>query len=158
MAMRLVLIAAAIGLAAGGTWARDVDYDFVVCNHGRGVMLEASADIVGMGTESWGIVATSTTKDWENATTHCVGYLRIMAGKRVGKGLCKWFFMSGDTAIGEWEIPESGQNSFRWLSGTGGLKGITTATSNFTTVGQGKPADQGTGQDCRRDWGRFALP
>jgi hypothetical protein len=158
MAMRLVLIAAAIGLAAGGTWAREVDYDFVVCTHGRGVMLEASADIVGVGAESWGIVATSTTKDWENATQHCVGYQRIMAGKLVGKGLCKWFFMSGDTAIGEWDMPENGQNTFRWLSGTGGLKGITTVTSNFTTVGMGKPADQGTSQACRRDWGRFALP
>jgi hypothetical protein len=81
-----------------------------------------------------------------------------MGGKRVGKGLRKWFLMSGDTAIGEWVMPESGENSFRWLSGTGALKGITTVTSNFAWVSKGKPAEPGTGQDCRRDWGRYALP
>ena len=63
MAMRFTLIAAAVGLAAGATWARDADYDIVVSSHGRGIMLEASADIVGRGTESWGIVASTTNKD-----------------------------------------------------------------------------------------------
>lgn len=158
MAMRITLIATAIGLAAGSTCAREVDYDFVVCTHGRGIMLEASADIVGFGSESWGIVASSTTKEWEMATQHCVGYTRVVGGKPVGKGLCKWFFMSGDTAIGEWDMPESGQNSFRWLAGTGGMKGITTVTSNFATISSGKPAEPGTGQSCRHDWGRYALP
>ena len=158
MAMRITLIAAAIGLAAGSTCAREVDYDFVVCTHGRNTMLEASQDLVAMGSESWGIVASSTTKEMENATQHCVGYLRVVGGKAVGKGLCKWFLTSGDTAIGEWDMPESGQNSFRWLAGTGGMKGITTVTSNFAWTGRGKPAEPGTAQSCRHDWGRYALP
>ena len=158
MAIRITLIAAAIGLAAGSTWARDVDYDFVVCTHGRSTVLEASADIVGFGSESWGVVASSTTKEWEKATQHCVGYMRVIGGKPVGKGLCKWFFMSGDTAIGEWEVPDNGQNSFRWLSGTGGMKGISAVNSNFAFLGNGKAAEAGTSQGCRRDWGRYALP
>jgi hypothetical protein len=158
MSIRITVIAAAIALAAGSAAGREVDYDFVVCTHGRTTLLEASADLVGFGSESWGIVASSTTKEWEKATQHCTGSIRVVGGKSVGKGLCKWFFMSGDTAIGEWDMPEQGANSFRWLSGSGGLKGIRTLTSSFEFLGNGKPAEQGTSQGCRRDWGRYALP
>lgn len=149
----MVLAAAA---AAPGAFGRDIDYVF--CGHGRATMLEASAEIVAFGVEEWGSVASSTTKDWEKATTHCVGYRRIVAGTRVGKGLCKWFTMAGDTAVGEWEVPETGENVYRWLVGTGGLKGISSTKSSFTFLGNGKPVEPNTLQGCRRDWGSYSLP
>ena len=157
-ASRAGLVALAIGTAASGTWGRDVDYDFVVCNHARLTMLEANGDIVAFGVEQWGTVASSTTKDFEKATSRCVGSMRVVGGKRSGKGLCKWFNMAGDTAIGEWELSEAGEASWKWLAGTGGLKGIATKKSNWADLGSGKPSEPGTAQGCRHDWGTFTLP
>ena len=153
-----IVLALAVTLTAIPASAAEFSYDFVACTHGTSKMLESGPELVAFGSEGWGIVASSTTKEMENATQHCVGYLRMVGGKAVGKGLCKWFLTSGDTAIGEWDMPESGQNSFRWLAGTGGMKGITTVTSSFAWTGRGKPAEPGTAQSCRHDWGRYALP
>ncbi|HEY0857418.1 MAG TPA: hypothetical protein VGE16_10185 [Albitalea sp.] len=158
MKTKPTLIALAIGMAAPMAWSRDVDYDFVVCTHSKHTVLEANADLVALGTESWGTVATSATKEFDKATTHCVGYLRMVAGKGVGKGMCKWFNNAGDTAIGEWEMPEAGENTWKWLAGTGGLKGIVSVKSSFASLGNGKAAESGTSQGCRRDWGTYRLP
>lgn len=157
MNARCVLASLVIALAAPAAWGRDVSYDFVVCSHSRQTLLEANADIVAFGVEQWGIVSGSTTKEWENATTRCVGALRLVAGKPVGKGMCKWFSAAGDTAVGEWEYPATGEPSWTWLTGTGGLKGIT-GSGTFKSVASGKPAEAGTSQSCRRDWGKYSLP
>lgn len=139
------------------SWAADVSYDFSVCTHSRTIMLEGSPDLVAFGVESWGVVSTSTTKEWENATTHCVGYIRVMAGKQVGKGVCKWIQATGDTATGEWEYPPAGEPSWRWLVGNGKLKGIA-GGGTFKSLTSAKPAEPGTSQGCRRDWGNYTLP
>ena len=150
-------LAIAIGFADPGTWAREVGYDFVVCSHARHSMLEANADIVAFGFEQWGVVSTSTSREWDKATTRCVGSLRIVAGKPVGKGLCKWFTAAGDTALGEWEYPAAGEPSWTWLAGSGGLKGIA-GRGQFSALGSGVAAQADTSQSCRRDWGRYTLP
>ena len=110
-----------------------------------------------MGTEGWGIVARSTTKDWESATTRCIGYLRIVGGKQVGKGMCRWVQASGDTAVGEWEMTPGGENIWTWIAGTGKLAGIR-GGGTFQWVTQARPVEAGTGQSCRRDWGKYTLP
>ena len=43
---------------------------------------------------------------------------------------------------------------FTWLAGTGKLKGIQ-GGGTFKTVFDARPAQEGTGQGCRRDWGKF---
>jgi hypothetical protein len=139
------------------SWAADVSYDFVACTHSRRTPLEASADLTAFGMESWGVVSSSTTKEWENATTRCVGYLRVMAGKPVGKGVCKWFTANGDTGVGEFEYPPSGEPTWTWLVGTGKLAGIA-GGGTFKSLFAGKPAEPGTTQGCRRDWGKYTLP
>ena len=150
----LVFITAALALPAS---AADTSYDFTVCTHGQHTMVEASADLVALGIENWGVVAASTTKDWEGATTHCTGYVRVMGGKPVGKGVCKWFLAAGETAVGEFEYPPAGEPSFTWLAGTGRLKGLT-GSGSFRELFDGKPAAPGTAQGCRRDWGRYSTP
>jgi hypothetical protein len=124
MNWRLGTFALAALLVAPGAPAADFPYDIVVCSHSRRIPLEANGDIVSFGTEGWGIVASTANKEWEAATTRCVGYIRVIGGKVVGKGNCKWAFASGDTAVGEWEYPAAGEPSFTWLAGTGKLKGI----------------------------------
>jgi hypothetical protein len=154
--MHVVLAVAAI-LAGVPASAAEFSYDFVACTHGTPRMLESGPDLVAFGSESWGIVASSTTKEWENATTRCVGYVRIVNGKPVGKGVCRWLHATGDTAVGEWEMPASGSNTFTWLAGTAKLKGIQGGGS-FQTISQARAVEAGTGQSCRRDGGKYSLP
>lgn len=151
------IVALTMAALASAALGGEVPYDFVACTHGKGLPLEGNADIVGYGVESWGVVASSTTKEWEQATTYCVGYVRVMAGKPVGKGLCKWQFASGDSGVGEFEYAPGGQRTFTWLTGTGKLKGVS-GGGTFETVFNGKPIQAGTSQGCRRDWGKMVLP
>jgi len=161
--MRRKGIAAACGLglaaclAALPVSAAEVTYNFVACGHSRQTVLEAGPEFTAIGFEQWGLVATSTTKEWENASTKCVGYLRIVGGRPVGKGVCKWVMAGGDTAFGEFEYPTSGEPAFTWLFGTGKLKGIQGGGS-FKQVSSARPAEAGTSQSCRQDWGKYTTP
>lgn len=158
MRTRHAFIFMAATVLCAGAAARDVAYEIVVCNHAKQTMLEANADMVAFGLEQWGVVASSTVPELEKATTHCVGYMRIAGGKPVGKGMCKWFTPSGDTAVGEWEIPPEGDPAWVWMAGTGALKGIRSTGSTFRTIISGKPAQPGTSQSCRKDWGTYTVP
>lgn len=137
--------------------AADTAYDFTVCTHSRHTVVEANAELVALGVENWGVVASSSAKEWEGATTHCTGYVRVIGGRPVGKGVCKWFQAGGDTAVGEFEYPPAGEPAFTWLAGTGRLKGLAGSGSFRETV-TGRPAEPGTAQGCRRDWGRYSTP
>lgn len=154
LAVLAVLSSSAVAPASR---AADFAYDFVACTFGRGLPLEANAEVVATGGESWGVVASSTTKEWENATTRCVGYMHVVGGKPLGRGVCKWVHTTGDTAVGEYEYSATAASRFTWLAGTGRLKGIS-GGGTFKTVFNGKPVDAGTAQGCRRDWGTYTLP
>lgn len=150
------LALAALG-AAGSAAAVESAYDFTVCTTTRRIPIEVNADIAAFGFENWGIVASSTTPLWEKAATHCSGYLRVMAGKVVGKGTCKWTEAGGDSAVGEFEYPPNGEPTWTWLAGTGKLKGIS-GGGTFRELYNAKPADPAVSHSCRRDWGRMTLP
>jgi hypothetical protein len=155
MKLHKIAMLALVG-AAQATFAAEASYDFVACTHSRQIMLEATNDFVAFGVESWGVVASSTTKEWENASTRCTGYMRVAAGKPYGKGVCKWVQASGDTAVGEFEFSPV-EAKWTWLTGTGKLAGIT-GGGTFKQLTSAKPADAGTSQACRRDWGKFIVP
>lgn len=151
------LAAVAIVAIVPSAPAAETGYDFIVCTHGRRIALEANAGIVAFGVESWGVVASSTTRFWERASTHCVGYIRVVGGKPVGKGSCKWTEAGGDAAVGEWELPDAGEPTWTWLSGTGKLNGIS-GGGTFRELFDARPTDPATSAGCRRDWGRYSLP
>jgi hypothetical protein len=153
--LRVVALAAAATLSTA--WSAEVAYDITVCTHGRTAMLESNPEITAFGVESWGIVTNASVPQWEKATTHCVGYTRVVNGKGSGKGVCKWVFANGDTGVGEWEIPAVGEPAWTWLMGSAGMKGVQ-GGGTFRTVFSGKPAEAGTSQGCRRDWGKYTLP
>ena len=154
---RVSLLLLILAGALAPSIAAETAYDFTVCTHTRYTPLETDAEIVTFGVEIWGVVSSSTTKFWENASTHCVGYVRMMGGKVVGKGTCGWIAASGDTAVGEWEYPPVGEPAWTWLTGGGKLKGIS-GGGTFRELFSAKPSAPGTGQGCRRDWGKFNLP
>lgn len=156
MRLHLTLLAAATAALASGAMAQEMAYDFVACTHSKLTMLESNAEFAAYSAESWGTVASSTTKEWENASTHCLGYGRVMGGKPYGKGTCKWVFATGESAVGEYEYSDVSAK-FTWLVGMGKLKGIE-GGGTFKPVFTAKPSEPGTSQGCRRDWGRFKLP
>lgn len=146
----------AVAALAPRAWGAETAYDFLACGSAKMTMLEARADFVAFGVESFGIVATTTTKEWENATQHCVGTVRIVDGKQTGSGLCKWTDPAGNTFVGEWEMTATGQGTWTFLSGTGKYKGIKGA-GTFQYVTKAKPIAEGTSQSCRRDKGSYTL-
>lgn len=148
--------AAALLAAGPAALAAEVSYDFVACTHSRRIPLEQVDGFAAYGLETWGTVASSKSPQWEGATTRCVGYVRETGGAPYGKGTCKWFTVAGDTAVGEFEFDKSGAR-FTWLNGTGRLKGVEGGGS-FQFVSQGRPAEPGTSQGCRRDWGSYKVP
>lgn len=154
-ARNLMTVAAAA--CAATAWAAEATYDFVACGHQKFNLLEASAGVTAIGSEQWAIVASATTKDWENATQHCVGYWRMVDGKEYAKGMCKWVDPSGNTAVGEYEQTASGEGTWVWLSGTGKFKGIQ-GGGRWKTISKAKPVVEGTGQACSHDWGKYTLP
>ncbi len=155
--MRHLKIGLLLGFAAAGALAAEAAYDFTVCTTSKRVMLEANADIVAFGVENWGTVASSSTKLFEQASTHCVGALRIVGGKPVGKGMCKWAFVGGDSGVGEWEYPLNGEPTWNWLAGSGKLKGVT-GKGTFKEVFSAPVSDPAMSGGCRRDWGTINLP
>ena len=150
-------MAVLLGTAAVCSSAAETAYDFTVCTSSRRIPIEANADIVAFGVENWGVVASSTTPLFERASTHCAGYLRIAGGRPVGKGVCKWALAGGDSGVGEFEYPASGEPVWRWLAGSGKLKGIS-GTGTFKELFSGAVVDAATSQGCRRDWGTVNLP
>ena len=149
-------VALALMTAVPAAWAAEVSYDFVACTSGRSNLLFGSAEFVATGDESFGVVASSTTKEWAGATTHCVGSMRLIAGNPAGSGFCKWVQMTGDTAVGQYWFGD-GKQTWTWLHGTGKLAGIS-GGGTFKYLFRGKPVEAGTSQSCRQDWGKYTLP
>lgn len=157
--MRALLPGAVVALSALTALpapCAEMAYDLVACGHSRHTVVEAGADIVALGVDNWSVVTSSTTKEWEGATTHCVGYVRVVADKPVGKGVCKWFQAGGDTAVGEFEYPPAGEPVFTWLAGAGKFNGIKGGGS-FRELFSGRSTEPGTAQGCRRDWDKYVL-
>ena len=155
--MKLQTLASmALVALAQGAFAAEAAYDFVACTSGKRTILDSNPEFTAYATEGWGVVANSTTKVWENASTHCMGFERVVAGKPYGKGVCKWTEAGGDSAIGEYEWSQTGAK-WSWLGGMGKLKGIS-GGGTFQEVFRAKQVDPATAQGCRRDWGKFSLP
>ena len=154
---RPVLLVALAALAQASSGAVERTYDFVACSHAKRTVVEMNHMFVGYGIESWGLVANSSTKDGENASSHCTGYMRAVQGKTTGKGICQWTILGGDTAVGEFDIPATGEASWTWLSGTGKLWGIE-GSGTLKELTSAATSDPTTWQGCRRESGKYALP
>ena len=151
----LLLLVSAV--PAQAVRAAELTYDFVACGTQRFTLLEGRPEVTAVGSEQWAIVARSATKDWENATQHCVGTWRVVDGREAARGICKWSDTSGNTAVGEFEQTAPGEGTWAWLSGTGKFKGIQ-GGGRWKVVGQGRPIVEGTGQLCSHDTGTYTLP
>jgi hypothetical protein len=154
---RSILFVALAGLAQASLGANEKSYDFVACGHAKRTIVEMNHQFVGYGLESWGVVANSTTKDWENASSHCTGYMRVFGGKTSGGGICQWTIPGGDTAVGEFDLGPTGEARWTWLSGTGRLMGIQ-GSGTLKEISSASVSDPATTwQGCRRETGKYAI-
>jgi hypothetical protein len=153
----LVLLVMAMFAFVPSLWAAEAAVDFVKCSSMKVTSINVGGDVTANGLENWGIVASGTSKEFDNNSTHCVGFLRVIGGKRAGKGMCKFLDPAGNTALAEWEILGAGEGSWEFLAGTGKFKGIggSGTWKVFTTA---KPSADGTGQFCERYTGKYTLP
>lgn len=161
----LKLRMAGVGLAtlasvgfAPGSQAAEAEYSGTFCMTSKPTVLESNPDVTTLVFDAWGIqTPNSTFKPWENATMHCVGYMRIMAGKTTARGSCRWVDAAGDTFTGEYEDAPDMPGKWTFLTGTGKWKGIQ-GSGTYKVVSYGKPAAPGTSQLCREHSGKYILP
>jgi hypothetical protein len=138
-------------------WAAETAFDQVNCFVSKTIPLESTPDITAFAVDTVGIAASSTTKEWESATWHCVLSIRIMAGKWAGGGLCKMLDSAGDSYVNESTYTGPGEGTATFLSGTGKYKGIH-GGGIFKAVVNGKPIVEGTSATCNHYWGKYTLP
>jgi hypothetical protein len=142
---------------APATWAAESEVDFVKCSSAKTTSLNVGGDVTAIGMENWGIVASGASKEFENSSTHCVGFFRIIGGKRAGRGMCKMLDPAGDTVLGEFEILGPGAGSWEFVAGTGKFKGIA-GSGQWKVYTTAKPSAEGTSQFCERYTGKYTLP
>ena len=150
----------AIGTLMGfspATWAAESPVDFVKCSSSKATSLNVGGDVTAIGLENTGIIASGSTKDFENSSAHCVGLFRIVGGKRAGNGMCKFLDPAGNTVLGEFQILGPGEGSWEFLAGTGKFKGIS-GSGQWKVYTTAKPSVEGSSQFCERYTGKYTLP
>jgi hypothetical protein len=146
------------GFLAPAAWCADVPFDYVICGSEKYTAIDTRVPgVQAIGVEGWKIIASSTTKELQNATQHCIGYWRAVEGKEVSRGVCKTTDLDGNVWISEWELTAPGEGTFVFLSGTGKFKGIK-GGGRWKNVGRGTPITEGTGLVCIRDTGTYTVP
>ena len=104
-------------------------------------------------------VSIDAAKLFDGGTQRCVGVVANIEGKNSGNGWCRNVDpKTGDLTLVDWtasDKPGSGTFSFRY--GTGKWKGVT-GSGTYESLGQTRPADPGTYQNCVRVKGTLSVP
>jgi len=133
-------------------------FDITDCGSGTMTMVSASKELTVFGFDLKGISRSNhENKVFDNATFHCVGVIRVMAGKRNETGYFKIMDSEGDFIVGEVTRAETEKSTWKFLQGNGKWKGITGGGTGWVIM-QGKPITPGTFQACFRHTGTIKLP
>jgi hypothetical protein len=127
--------------------------DITDCWAGTASFLVNSEDVSIRTVDVKGIIKDNLeSKVFDNLTFHCVGFIKVIGGKRTTTELCKYMDPSGD-----FFIVEAHDRNGKFIHGTGKWKGITGgwAANPFT---RGKPIIPDTLQGCAKLIGSFELP
>ena len=137
----------------------DEHFDQTHCWSSTTTMLSASEELTVLSYELTGINRSNLeTKAFDNATTNCIGVMRIMAGVPSVTGYCKYMEPDGDFVVGEYKSDASGtKTEWKFLQGTGKWKGIQ-GTGQGARITRAKPIKPGTSQGCNRETGTYKLP
>jgi len=133
-------------------------FDITMCYSGTFTILSASKELTVLSYDLKGISRSNhENKVFDNTTGHAVGVMRRVAGKANYAGYFKLLNPDGDFVVVEISTAETGQNTWKFLQGTGKWKGIT-GGSKSRPITHGKYITPGTFQKCIRVTGTFELP
>jgi hypothetical protein len=133
-------------------------FDITDCGSGTITMVSASKELTVFSFDLKGISRSNhENKVFDNTTFHCVGVIRVMAGKRTETGYFKIMDSDGDFIVGEVTCIETEKSTWKFLQGTGKWKGITGGGKGWVIM-RGKPITSGTFQACFRHTGTIKLP
>ena len=134
--------------------------DSVWCRSGTASVVAKDEKMLVWALDHNGVAQTADPKDlFNNATQRCVGTVAIFDGKVEANGWCKTHFLNpADWVLVDWkgdEKPGSGTWSYRHAAGS--MKGIT-GGGTFHSLGQTRPMEAGTYQNCVRVKGKWQMP
>jgi hypothetical protein len=155
------LAIAAIGtfLGTGMAHAQQA-FEHTTCRSGTVTVIAQAEKMIVWSLDHRGVnVSSDTARLFDGFTQRCTGVVANIEGKASGNGWCR----NVDPKTGDWTLvdwtasdkPGSGTYTFRY--GTGKWKGVT-GGGTYESLGQTKPADAGTYQNCVRIKGTLSVP
>lgn len=149
-------------LAAAGQASADQSHpiDVTWCRAGTVTVLAQTEGVIVWALDHRGVAQSADVNDmFHGGTQRCVGVVANVVGKRSGNGWCKTVERKdGDWTIVDWtagDKPGAGTWSYRF--GVGKWKGVT-GGGTYESLGQTRPVDAGTYQNCVRVKGTANFP
>ena len=153
--------AVAASLLSGTTQAqKESAVDSVWCRSGTASVVAKDDKMTVWAIDHYGVAQTSDPKDlFNNATQRCVGTIAMFDGKVQASGWCRTVFAkAGDWVLVDWKNDDKpGSGTWSYRHGTGSLKGIT-GGGTYHSLGQTRPMETGTYQNCVRVQGKWQVP
>ena len=144
-AMMTALLSTSASLAQ-----QDAAVDTVWCRSGTASIIAKDEKMVVWSLDHLGVAQAADPKDiFHNATQRCVGTVATFDGKVSANGWCKTVIAkTGDWALVDWKNDaQPGHGTWTYRHGTGALKGIT-GSGTYQSLGQTRPMEAGTYQNC----------
>ena len=148
-------------LAPGAAFADQLyAVDSTWCRAGTVTVLAKSEGVIVWALDHRGVAQSKDVNDVGHGDTQrCMGMVSNIAGKRSGNGWCRGVdAKTGDWTLVDWtagEKPGAGTWSYRF--GVGKWKGVT-GGGTYESLGQTRPVDPGTYQNCIRVKGTANIP
>jgi hypothetical protein len=148
-------------LSTGAAQAqKQMALDSVWCRAGTASVLAKDEKMTVWAIDHLGVAQASDPKDvFHNATQRCVGTIAMFDGKVNASGWCRTVVAkTGDWALVDWKNDDKpGSGTWSYRHGTGALKGIT-GGGTYQSLGQTRPMETGTYQNCVRVQGKWQVP
>ena len=132
-------------------------FNITYCASSTMTTVSASEGLMVFNLDTKGIAFSNhENKVFDNMTFHCVAVGKVVAGKPIGTGYCKYLDPDGDIVVWELSI-DVPVDTLKAIQGTGKWKGIK-AEGKAALITKAKSITPDTRQVCRKFTGTFELP
>jgi hypothetical protein len=132
-------------------------FDTTYCASSTMTTISASEGLIAISLDGKGIVRSNhENKVFDNMTFHGIAVVKVVGGKPIGYGICKYMDPDGDIVVWD-EIIDGPVTTLKAIQGTGKWKGIK-AEGKAALLTTAKPITPDTRQVCRKFTGTFELP
>ena len=152
--------AALATLLASGVVQAQQATDTTICRSGTSTLLAQDEKKVVVWLDHRGVGLSTDAKDpLHGSTQRCVGTLANFDGTVTANGWCKQIHpQSGDWLVLDWvNSGKPGSGTYTIRHGTGKWKGAT-GGGTYESLGQTRPVEAGTYQNCIRVKGTLSIP